>query len=234
MKKFWCYISNDKYSVGCTGQTVYVYDKDGNELAKFKDIKYGYTAIFSPTDNIFVVKSTVGYLAVYSLSELKLIKRIKFSKIDSSQDDGFCFSADGKYFYNIERHVASYNSALATYDTVTFDRISLYLDDNDYVNPSFIECDTDGQLYVFGFERTVEEHFSGGYVSKLVDGKISDAQHISVQEYDCYRTILHLQICNFSERAIEFSLCLFYGIDVDNLDRTEHYISKLWKEKGSR
>ena len=233
MKNFWCYISNDKYSVGCTGQTVYVYDKDNNELARFKDIKYGYTAKFSPTDDIFVVKSTAGYLAVYSLSELKLIKRIKFSKVDNSQDDGFCFSADGKYFYNIERHVASYNPALATYDTATFDRISLYLDDNDYVNPSYIECDTDGQLYVFGFERTVEEHFSGGFVSKLADGKISDARHISRQEYDYYKTILRLQLCNFSQKSIDWSLYAFYGVDVANLDRNGYYISKLWKEKNS-
>ena len=36
MKKFWGYVSNNEFSVGCTGQTVFLYDKDGNELGKFK------------------------------------------------------------------------------------------------------------------------------------------------------------------------------------------------------
>ena len=27
MKSFWSYITNGQYSVGCTGQTVYLYDQ---------------------------------------------------------------------------------------------------------------------------------------------------------------------------------------------------------------
>lgn len=30
MRNFWTHISNERYSIGCTGQTVYLYDKDGN------------------------------------------------------------------------------------------------------------------------------------------------------------------------------------------------------------
>jgi hypothetical protein len=40
MKRFWSYIENEQFAVGCTGQTVYVYDKSGTELARFKDLKY--------------------------------------------------------------------------------------------------------------------------------------------------------------------------------------------------
>jgi len=39
MKKFWSYITNGTYSVGCTGRTVYVYDNAGNEIEKLKWIK---------------------------------------------------------------------------------------------------------------------------------------------------------------------------------------------------
>ena len=35
MKNFVGFTSNSEYSVGCTGQTVYLYDKDSKELAKF-------------------------------------------------------------------------------------------------------------------------------------------------------------------------------------------------------
>lgn len=89
MKKFWGYVSNNKYSVGCTGQTVYLYDEDGNELAKFKDIIYGYTPMISPDGTLFVVKSADGRPAVYSLETLSFIKKFRFSKVDGVQDDGF-------------------------------------------------------------------------------------------------------------------------------------------------
>ena len=103
MRSFWSYIKNDKYAVGCTGQTVYVYDNAGAELAKFRDIIYAYMPMFFPNQNKFLVKSTDGRLAVYSLDELRLIKKFRFSKVDCAQDDGFCFSRDGRYFYNLER-----------------------------------------------------------------------------------------------------------------------------------
>ena len=40
MKNFLSYIEKDRYGVGCTGQTIFVYDKSGNKLAKFKDLPY--------------------------------------------------------------------------------------------------------------------------------------------------------------------------------------------------
>ena len=93
MKKFWGYISNEKFSVGCTERTVYLYDAAGKELARFEDIKYGCKAVFYPNGDIFVVKSTGAYFAVYSAENAALIKTVKFSNVDGSQDDGFCFSA---------------------------------------------------------------------------------------------------------------------------------------------
>ena len=57
-KKFWTFIGNDKYDIGLTGSTVYVYDKNGTELATFKDLTYAYNAIISPLGDIFVVKTT--------------------------------------------------------------------------------------------------------------------------------------------------------------------------------
>lgn len=109
MRKFWCYVSNEKYSVGCTDQAVYVYNHAGEELAKFKDIRHGNRAILCPDQKCFVVKSTGAYFAVYSFEPLNLVRKVKCSNVDCSQDDGCCFSADGKYFYNIERQGTSTN-----------------------------------------------------------------------------------------------------------------------------
>lgn len=38
MRRFWSFYQNESYQVGCSGRTVYIYDKAGNELAKFRDI----------------------------------------------------------------------------------------------------------------------------------------------------------------------------------------------------
>jgi len=120
MPNFKTYIGNEKYNIGCTGQTIYVYDKNGIKLAKFKDLIYAYHAAISPNGDIFVVKTTDGRLGVYSLERLKLIKKFRFSKVDGAQDDNFCFSPDGKEFYNIERHVDSLKTALSIYETDNF------------------------------------------------------------------------------------------------------------------
>lgn len=43
MRRFWSFYQNESYQVGCSGRTVYIYDKAGNELAKFRDIPFAYT-----------------------------------------------------------------------------------------------------------------------------------------------------------------------------------------------
>ena len=120
MRSFWAYVSNGTVSVGCTGQMVYVYDANGNELAKFKDMKYAYLPVISPDGKQLVVKSTEGRLAVYSLETLSLIHIFRFSKVNVAQDDGCCFSSDGTRFYNIERQGDDLHTALAIYDTADF------------------------------------------------------------------------------------------------------------------
>ena len=43
MRRFWGFYKNESYCVGCNGATVYIYDKDENEIARFKNIPYAYT-----------------------------------------------------------------------------------------------------------------------------------------------------------------------------------------------
>ena len=60
MRGFWSLIENDKYKIGCTGKTVCLFDKQDNEIAKFRDFPYAYTSAISPRGDIFVVKTTEG------------------------------------------------------------------------------------------------------------------------------------------------------------------------------
>ena len=132
MKKFWGICNNDNYNVGCNGASVYVYDKNGKELKVFKDAPYTYRAKFKPNNNILVAKSTAGFLLIYDLDELKLLKKIKTSQI-GSQDDGFVFSKDGLYLYNIERPIYSTKTRLTIYNMKDYSVIrTLFENDERY------------------------------------------------------------------------------------------------------
>lgn len=157
MKNFWTYIKNEKFAIGCTGQTVYVYDKNENELAKFKDLKYAYRAMFCPNKNIFAVKSTEPYIAFYSLDKMQLLKKIKLKNTHSPQDDGFCFSPDGKQFLNLE-FLDDLTSNLVIYDTEKFEEIArIFIGENAVLN--HIEYDEKNRAYyVLGYLRSKQDN----------------------------------------------------------------------------
>ncbi len=181
MPSFCSIVENEKYSVGCTGQTVWVWDKTDTVLAKFKDLIYAYHAAISPRGDMFAVKSTDGRLAVYSLGTMALIKKFRFSKVNCAQDDGFCFSSNGKYFLNIERHREDCRSALSVYNTEDFSlSSSIFLDGDTMI--SHIQ-EVGGEYYVLGFiRRNAISHF----VAKFKNDEICDVMHISEREYDFY------------------------------------------------
>lgn len=202
MKKFWGYTSNGNYAVGCTGQTVYLFDKDGNEINKFKDITYGYTPMISPDGKLFVVKSTGGRLAVYSLESFSLLKKFRFSKVDGAQDDGFCFSNDGKWFLNVERHGDSLHFAISVYDTNDFSRRSQLLLGEDMML-DHIELDiVSAEYFVLGFM-----HGENGYnfVANFKENSIANIVKIPEKEYEFCRDYKYLEMMGFTEKAYAWS-----------------------------
>lgn len=225
MKKFWSYIENDQYGVGCTGQTVYVYDKNGTELAKFKDLPYAYKTAFSPNGNIFIVKTTEGRLAVYSLETLSLIKKFRYSKVSYSQDDGFCFSPDGKYFINVERHIDSLNSAISVYDTSDFSIKSQLLIHKRIVI-SQIEF-ADGEYYVLGFMRGADGAITDCIVGKFANNSIKNIRTIPEQERWFYENYLDLKLMGFTEKAYEWHE---FETSLEQLKIANYSLAKLWKQ----
>ena len=226
MKKFWSYVSNNEFSVGCTGQTVFLYDKDGNELGKFKDIIYGYTPMISPDGTLFVVKSTEGRLAVYSLETLSLIKKFRFSKVDGAQDDGFCFSPDGKMFFNVERQKDDLHSAISIYDTTDFSLSNQILLGED-MKLDYIEFDKEtNKYYVLGFMRNADLIIKHGFVAEFEDNQIKNITAISENEYDFYRSYKDLEIMGFSEKAYDWS---DMDCELDKLKSMNHTLANLYK-----
>lgn len=229
MKKFWSYIENGKYGVGCTGQTVYVYDKSGAELAKFKDLPYAHKSAFSPNGDIFVVKTTEGRLAVYSLETLSLIKKFRYSKVNGAQDDGFCFSADGKYFINLERQGDDLHSAISIYNTEDFSKVSQMLL-GESMMVSHIEL-ADGEYYVLGFMRGADLVLPDRFVGKFANNEIQDILFISEQEHEFYDDYLRLKTMGFTERAYEWD---HFEVGLDKLKKADHSLATLWNYYNSK
>jgi len=226
MKNFWGYTTNGEYSVGCTGQTVYLYDKENNEINKFKDIIYAYSPVISPNGKIFVVKSTDGRLAAYSLETLSLIKKFRFSKVDGAQDDGFCFSPDGKFFINVERQKDDLHSAISVYNTFDFSLTNQVLLD-EYMMLDHIEFDkATNTYYVLGFMRDANLVIDYGFVAEFEDNQIKNITAISENEYDFYRSYKHLEIMGFSEKAYQWS---YMDCELDKLKSMNHTLANLYK-----
>ncbi len=120
MRDYWSLTGNDRYDIGCTGQTVFLLDKKGTEIAKFKDLIYAYDAAISPRGDIFAVNSSEGILAVYSFSPPALQKKFRYAKADWGGGDSFCFSPDGSDFLHIQPYLSCLRTSLAVYDTGSF------------------------------------------------------------------------------------------------------------------
>ncbi|MBQ7956960.1 MAG: hypothetical protein IJ279_02890 [Clostridia bacterium] len=223
MKKFWAYISNGEYSVGTTGQTVYLYDKNGKETGKFKDMIYAYTPMFSPDGKIFVVKSTEGRLAVYSLKTCSLVKKFRFSKFAAAQDDGFCFSPDGKYFINIENHGDDgLLWAITVYDTEDFSMVSRkYLGD---IAINYIEYDYEtGEYYCIGCTPGVED---SNFVAKYKNNEITDIRKYPEKDWSFNMSCLLLKMHGFTEKQYEWS---YLDRSLDEVKKMNFSIAKLYE-----
>lgn len=224
MKDFKGFATNGEYSVGCTGQTVYLYDKDGNEIKKFKDIIYAYTPMISPDGKIFVAKSTDGRLAVYSLETFSLIKKFRFSKVNGAQDDGFCFSPDSKFFINVERQNDDLHSAISFYDTEDFSLVDRFAFGEDLMT-DYIEYDemTDS-YYVLGFKRN-DHIFTHGFVSKFESGQLTNLTPLSKNEYDFYFSYMYMKQAGFTTRTFGWNVT---DCDIDELIAMNHTLAKIY------
>lgn len=234
MPNFWSYITNGKYSVGCTGQTVYVYSAEGEGLARFKDLKYAYKAAFSPKGDIFVVKTTEGRLGIYSLDPLCLIKKFRFSKVDGSQDDNFCFSPDGELFFNIERQGESYISVLSVYRTSDFSLTERYFEEDEDLCPELIEYGVQtGSYFILGFERPTDNGNIRNFVARFSNGELCDKVYITENEREFYYWYKEAELSGFTKKIIQLLPIEFY--DIDELKRKNFSLEGLWcyyKEKG--
>lgn len=222
MRNFVGYAENENFKVGCTGQTTYVYDKDGNELARFKkDILYGYRPMFRPNSNIVVVKSTMDRIAVYNLDTLTLVKKFRFvpNGEEGAQDHGMCFSKEGELFYNIENRVGL-QTCLAIYNTENFELIKRIFENNEKQSLQYIECDEErGNIYILGYMRDDEGIYHQPFVAQFKDDKIINRTDISHDEYKYLHGYKRLEGYGFTKNAKEWSSLKYHGYDLTDIEK---------------
>lgn len=230
MPRFVGYIKNDRYAVGCTGQTVYLYDAAGQELARFRDIKYGYTPKFSPDGDTLVVKSTAGWFAVYSLSRLCLVKKFRFCKL-YGQDGSFCFSEDGNRLYNIEVYPDPERKymvilGIGIYDTTDYSLADGFCRKN--WSPIALERIA-GSIYVLGHydRKGLRQHF----VARLKDGDLSDIRFVPEAECDFHHALIHSQMHGFTPESNQWSLLKYQGHEPMDYAGKDISLADLWNNE---
>lgn len=227
MREFRSYITNDEYSVGCTGQTVYLFDKNNTEIAKFHDLKYAYHAVFSPKGDVFIVRSNDGRLAVYNLADRRLMLKFRYAKGkdgEQPQDQNCCFSPDGERFYII-LYRADLCSSLLIYRTSDFSLEKRLFDgSNSNMVFSFIEYDTEiERYYLLGFIRNTPNGDNTYFVCRLDGDSLVDIEYISESEHNFYQEYKEFEITGFTSK----STCeMLY--DIDNLKKCKYTLAKLW------
>ncbi len=218
MRKFWSFHDNGTHKVGCSGATMYLYDADFHELARFKDIPYAYNGAFKPESNIFLLRSTEGRIAIYDCDERKLLHKFRFSSIDHAQDDGFCFSPDGRYFINIERAGSWLRTRLSIYETRTFSLVNqLFEDDNSLVLYD-VEYNASVHQYTVLFSiRNSDGVCHQWYVGEWKDDQILNRQSLSQKEFDFLHCYKSLQSSGFTEKAMNWSGLHYNGYKNDEI-----------------
>ncbi len=221
MRNFVGYTENENFKVGCTGQTTYVYDKDGKELARFKkDILYGYRPMFKPNSNIIIVKSTMDKIAVYDLDILSLVKKFRFVPTgeEGAQDHGMCFSKDGRLFYNIENRVGL-QTCLAIYNTENFELIRRLFENNEKQSLQFIECDEEsGNIYILGYMRDDNGILHQPFVAQFENDKLINQTNLSKEEYRYVHGYKDIEIYGFTQEKKEWSSLKYHGYDLTDIE----------------
>ena len=205
-KPFVSLIANERYQVGCTGQTVYVLDPAGNELAKFRDLTHAYYPALHPNGDVAAVYSNDGVMAIYSLSELRLIHKFRVSAVNDTQADRVpSFSPDGRSLYHIEgRKGDSLNSRLSVYSTADYRPVLRLFEQGQKMDLDGLEFDRKtGCAFLLGYFR--QEHCNEYFVARLIDQALRDVRPLDQWTHDYYRDAVRLKQQGFTRESYKWS-----------------------------
>ena len=232
-KKYWTFLETDKYDIGLTGSIVYICDKEGKEKAVFKDLNYAYKGCVSPNQDLLVIKSTEGQMAIYSLDRVELIKKFRFSNVDGSQDDNFIFSPDGKLLFNIERQDSSLKTVLSIYNTQDFSLEKRLFEQDENIGINFIEYDEKSKNYFIlgGRKNAQTEQINESCVCKLVNDNLEEIRSVDSFSAMLLYNAKNVQLAGYTQKSYEWAFIL-HGIPLNQLKQMDISLATLWKNNG--
>jgi len=176
-----------------------VTDVQGTEIARLKDIPYTYAAAFSPDGSLLAVRSTTPWTAFYAPPDFRLVQKVRMRRPNSQpQDDGFCFSPDGKLFWSLE-YQNDLTTHLVSYDTQTFAETSRFFEGERYVF-SHIEPSLDGGYDLLGFRREPGEADNSYWLARFDGITIVKQKPLTCSVHQRASTLKKIELCGFTER----------------------------------
>lgn len=196
MRSFIGGYNNGKYIAGCTGGMVVIVDNSTNEVIDKIKLPYCYCGSFIPNKNIFIAKSTAGYLLKYDIDN-KESTRIRPSSL--TQDGGMAVNPWNDHLYNIE--MTSRGFQIAIYDVESFKADMIIPVEVDATNVYDVEFDNEDRLAWY-----VSLSYSlNGYVKRAII-KLHDCETIDIKAIntdDFYHLVgyKYWQRCGFTDKS---------------------------------
>ncbi len=229
MGRFWSYVTRGKYSVGCTGQSVYVYE-NGNEVLRLKGFQYTYRCCISPDQAYFALKSNTGMMYVYSLKDLTLQAKRRFTKADSTQDRMVTFSPSGEFLISVDTY-SGVHGCVSYYEVPSLEQRQRVFAEDDRIEPIAVEpTDKDGMIYALLWERNQAGIVDRYSAARIKDGKLEKKIYITEDELNLYSGFIDLRSKGFTEKAKTWSALKYQGYDVSQIEMQDYSIEELFEK----
>ena len=196
MRSFIGEYNNGKYTAGCTGGTVVIIDNSTDEVIEKIKLPYCYCGSFIANKNVFIAKSTAGYLLKYDIDN-KESTRIRPSSL--TQDGGFAVNPWNDHLYNIE--MTSMRFQIAIYNVETFKDDMIIPLEVDATNVYDIEFDKEDHLAWY-----ISLSYSlNGYVKRAIikmrNHETVDIKEINAEEFHHIVGYKYWQRCGFTDKS---------------------------------
>ena len=196
MRKFISEYKNGRYKIGCTGGTVIVIDMETNEVIDKIKVPYCYCGTFVGDRDIFIAKSTAGYLLKYDI-KAKEATRIRPSSL--TQDGGMAVNPWNDHLYNIE--MTSRGFQIAIYDAECFDAYTIIPIMLDARNVYDVEFDAEKKdMWYISLSYALNGYIKNAII-KMQNSDVVIIKEVTINDFNHVVGYKYWQRCGFTDKS---------------------------------
>lgn len=196
MRKFISEYNNGRYKAGCTGGTVIVIDMETNEVIDKIKVPYCYCGTFVGDQDIFIAKSTAGYLLKYDI-KAKEATRIRPSSL--TQDGGMAVNPWNDHLYNIE--MTSRGFQIAIYDAECFDAYTIIPIMLDARNVYDVEFDAEKKdMWYISLSYALNGYIKNAII-KMQNSDVVNIKEVTINDFNHVVGYKYWQRCGFTDKS---------------------------------